>query len=117
MPPQPINPVPIPVPDWEREKELPVREPPMRPLTDAVDSNKSQYREQQPTSDFRKLTQIEGRNFPRKETRSSDRERDTRDRNDRDPHPRDRNDRDSRDQAGPNFSKHFQSDLPPRFQR
>ncbi|KAB0800432.1 hypothetical protein PPYR_06172 [Photinus pyralis] len=80
VPPQPINPVPIPVPDWEKEKEQP-RTP--------VENNK-QFRE---NTEFRKLTQIEGRNFVRKETRSSD--------------PRD----------APSFSKQFQSNLPPRFQR
>ncbi|KAF2905937.1 hypothetical protein ILUMI_00241 [Ignelater luminosus] len=96
VPPQPITPVPIPVPDWEREKEGRSRTP--------VENSggKTQYREN--TSDFRKLTQIEGRSFVRKETRSAD--RDTRER-----------ERDMREQSGPSFSKQFQSNLPPRFQK
>ncbi|KAK5649329.1 hypothetical protein RI129_000358 [Pyrocoelia pectoralis] len=82
VPPQPINPVPIPVPDWEKDKEQP--RPP-------VENSNKQFRD---NTEFRKLTQIEGRgNFVRKETRSGD--------------PRD----------APSFSKQFQSNLPPRFQR
>ncbi|XP_030763788.1 uncharacterized protein LOC115888261 [Sitophilus oryzae] len=48
-------------------------------------------------SSFRQMTQIEGKNFARK--------------------PQQKPDRDHRDQNVPNFSRHFQSDLPPRFLR
>ncbi|KAF5289512.1 hypothetical protein FQA39_LY15067 [Lamprigera yunnana] len=89
VPPQPINPVPIPVPDWEKEKE--------RSRTPV--ENKSQYRENASASEFRKMAQIDGRNFVRKETRSA--ERDSRE----------------RERDAPSFSKQFQSNLPPRFQK
>ncbi|KAF5307353.1 hypothetical protein FQR65_LT07070 [Abscondita terminalis] len=88
VPAQPINPVPIPVPDWEKEKES----------SRAPVENKPQYRES--SSEFRKLTQIEGRSFQRKENRSADRD----------------SNRD-RDRDAPTFSKQFQSNLPPRFQK
>ncbi|KAK4881051.1 hypothetical protein RN001_004370 [Aquatica leii] len=89
VPPQPINPVPIPVPDWEKEKE--------RSRTPV--ENKPQYRES-PSSEFRKLTQIEGRSFQRKENRSADRDSNR-----------------ERERDAPTFSKQFQSNLPPRFQK
>lgn len=98
VPPQPINPVPIPVPEWERDKEGRSHTP-----VENTGNNKGHYRE---ASDFRKLAQIEGRSFVRKEARSADRDSKERER-----------DRDMREPSGPSFSKQFQSNLPPRFQK
>lgn len=95
VPPQPIQPVPIPVPEWERDKDGGVRIP--------IENSSSKPHHRESTSDFRKLSQIEGRNFIRKETRSI--ERDSRERGD------------PREPSGPSFSKQFQSNLPPRFQK
>lgn len=90
VPPQPITPAPIPVPDWEKDKDsIPprtsnenVEEKPQQPIRDS-------------SLDFKQLTKIEGNrsNYSRSAERVS-RERDQ------------------------NYSnRHFQSDLPPRFQR
>lgn len=91
VPPQPITPAPIPVPDWERERD-----------NRSHGSNQSDQQDEKMSSnvsDFRQLTQIEGKNFVRKDSRSAD-----------------RNSRE-RDQNGPNYSRHFQADIPPRFQK
>lgn len=116
VPPQPITPAPIPVPDWERDRETRERSRTPNETTD----NKHPQRE----ADFRQLTQIEGRNFVTKPSRSTEREisrdRDVRER-DREIRERDRDvrerERDVRERDAPNFSRHFQSNLPPRFQK
>lgn len=107
VPAKPINPVNIPLPDFQKDKErdkesLRDREHRSRTPNDTPDErNRSQNQE----SSFRQLTQIEGKNFPlRKHLKPSD--RDQRDR-----------DRDIREQNGPSFSKSFQNDLPPRFKQ
>ncbi|KAJ8947997.1 hypothetical protein NQ314_008513 [Rhamnusium bicolor] len=104
VPPKPINHVDIPLPEFQKEKErdrdVP-RERENRSRTpNEIIEDKGQSANQ--GSSFRHLTQIEGKNFPRKHQKPSDRE------------PRDR-DRDVREQNAPSFSRHFQNDLPPRF--
>lgn len=93
VPPHPITPAPIPVPDWEKDKSK----------SDYQDDKHGSQKQTLKDSgfDFKQMTQIEGKSFPRKDSRGFDRERD----------------RASRDQNGPNFSKQYQNDLPPRFQR
>lgn len=109
IPPQPITPAPIPVPEWDRDRET--RE---RSRTPNEPTEKHQTRE----ADFRQLTQIEGRSFVTKNSRSSEREI-SRDRDVRDREPRDmrERDRENRERDAPNFSRQFQSNLPPRFQK
>lgn len=93
VPPQPITPAPIPVPEWERERD--------NRSHGSNQSDRDQQEEKMPVnvSDFRQLTQIEGKNFVRKDSRSGDRTSR------------------ERDQNGPNYSRHFQADIPPRFQK
>lgn len=94
VPPKPIVPADIPLPDFQREKER-ERDRDSRsrtPNDPAIDEKNA--------NSFRQLTQIEGKNFtPRKHVKGSERERDV------------------REQNGPSFSRHFQSQLPPRFQK
>ncbi|XP_064212179.1 uncharacterized protein nocte isoform X2 [Tribolium castaneum] len=90
VPPKPIVPADIPLPDFQREKERD-RDSRSRTPNDTGSDEKS-------SNSFRQLTQIEGKNFaPRKHVKGSER------------------DRDVREQNGPSFSRHFQ--LPPRFQK
>lgn len=93
VPPQSITPSTIPVPDWEKEKDYKNK------------NEKPEFADEKPnknlreTSDFRQMTQIETRNYPRKDnSRSFDREREP------------------REQNGSSYAK-FQSNLPPRFQK
>ncbi|XP_063911765.1 uncharacterized protein Nocte isoform X3 [Zophobas morio] len=96
VPPKPIVPADIPLPDFQREKE---RDRDSRSRT-PNDSSGAEEKTSGSSSAFRQLTQIEGKNFtPRKHVKGGDRERDV------------------RDQNGPSFSRHFQSQLPPRFQK
>lgn len=95
VPPKPINPRDIPLPDFQKEKEREkdnIRDKDQRSRTPndrTDDRNRQQIHE---SSSFRQLTQIEGKNIPtRKHPKSSD--------------------RDQRD----NFSRSFKDDLPPRF--
>lgn len=67
VPPQPITPAPIPVPDWERDKERP------RHAND-YESEKKQSVRDNSSFDFKQMTQIEGKNFSRKESRGFDRD-------------------------------------------
>lgn len=88
VPPQPITPAPIPVPDWEKEKDVRARSP-----------NDNNVAEEKGSSslDFKQLTKIEGSrsNYSRSAERNSR----------------------ERERNGPNYNnRHFQSDLPPRFQ-
>lgn len=110
VPPQPITPVPIPIPEWERDRETRERERSRTPNDTTDNKSHTTHRE----ADFRQLTQIEGRSFVTKNNRSSEREI-SRDR-DRDVRERDREIRE-RERDGPNFSRQFQSNLPPRFQK
>lgn len=96
VPPQPITPAPIPVPEWEKDKDSRARTP-----NEAVEE-KSVPQQQQPqrdsSLDFKQLTKIEGNrnNYSRSAERMAR----------------------ERDQNGPNYNnRHFQSDLPPRFQK
>lgn len=89
VPPQPITPAPIPVPDWEKDKDVRSRTP-----NENVEE-KPQQSLRDGTLDFKQLTKIEGNrsNYSRSAERMS-RERDQ------------------------NYNnRHFQSDLPPRFQK
>lgn len=91
VPPKPINQVDIPLPDFQKEKERD-RDSRSRTPNEGVE-DKNQTGSQ--SSNFKHLTQIEGKNFPRKK-------------------PSDNRDRE-REQTGANFSRHFQNNLPPRF--
>ncbi|CAG9772485.1 unnamed protein product [Ceutorhynchus assimilis] len=88
VPPKPINHVEIPLPEFQKDKE---KEQRPRGSQHEVTPPK----EDNNTSGFRQMTQIEGKSFSRK--------------------PQQKFERDHREQNGPNFSKHFQNDLPPRF--
>lgn len=101
VPPKPIVPADIPLPDFQREKERD-RERDSRSRTpneidDKSLNNTSAISNRGSENSFRQLTQIEGKNFPnRKHVKGSERDRD-------------------RDQNGPSFSRQFQ--VPPRFQK
>lgn len=98
VPPQPITPAPIPVPDWERDRD---RESRSRTPNDAPEEKvQPALQHRDGASDFRQLTQIEGRNFARKDSRSADRQT-----------------RDREREGGSNYARHYQADIPPRFQR
>lgn len=105
IPPKPINPVDIPLPDFQKDKDrdkenIRDREHRSRTPNETPDDR---GRPQNQENSFRQLTQIEGKHFAtRKHTKPND--RDQRDR-----------DRDMREQNGPNFSRSFKEDLPPRF--
>lgn len=91
VPPQPITPAPIPVPDWEKDKDTRSRTP-----NEAAEEKSQQQPHCEAPLDFKQLTKIEGtrNNYSRSAERIS------------------------RDQNGPNYNnRHFQSDLPPRFQK
>lgn len=113
-----IPPVPLPIPEWEREKENRERESRERERERSRTSSEGkdekiiasgrETREResrdQGLADFR---QNERQNFLRQQdTVRSERERE-----------RDRDQRDSRDREQPAFSRHFQNNLPPRFQK
>lgn len=69
VPPQPITPAPIPVPDWEKEKDPNAK-------ADVGDENRSASNKNSREgtgSDFRQMTQIEAKNFVRKDNRNTDR--------------------------------------------
>lgn len=114
-----VPPVPLPIPEWEREKENRERESRERSRTSSegkdekmnaticirdVRDNLRESRDQGLT-DFR---QSDRQNFLRQDTVRSERERER---------DRDREQRDSRDREQPAFSRHFQNNLPPRFQK
>ncbi|CAH1184606.1 unnamed protein product [Phyllotreta striolata] len=89
IPPKPINHVDIPLPDFQKDKDKDVR---------SHTPNESDDKNQPPNqggNTFRQLTQIEGKNFASRKQKSSE--------------------RDGREMSGPNFSRQFQNDLPPRF--
>ncbi|XP_018302966.1 protein PRRC2C isoform X3 [Mycetomoellerius zeteki] len=113
-----IPPVPLPIPEWEREKENRERECRERSRTSSegkdekiiasVRETRDNLREgrDQGLTDFR---QSDRQNFLRQQdTVRSERERER---------DRDRDQRDSRDREQPAFSRHFQNNLPPRFQK
>ncbi|XP_029661455.1 protein PRRC2C isoform X10 [Formica exsecta] len=108
-----IPPVPLPIPEWEREKENRERER-SRTSSEGKDEkiiasgrdNLARESRNQALADFR---QNDRQTFLRQQdTVRSERERE-RDRN--------RDQRDSRDREQPGFSRHFQNNLPPRFQK
>ncbi|XP_070167934.1 protein PRRC2C isoform X10 [Polyergus mexicanus] len=108
-----IPPVPLPIPEWEREKENRERER-SRTSSEGKDEkiiasgrdNLARESRNQGLADFR---QNDRQTFLRQQdTVRSERERE-RDRN--------RDQRDSRDREQPAFSRHFQNNLPPRFQK
>lgn len=115
-----IPPVPLPIPEWEREKENRERESRERERSRTSSEGKDEkivasgretrdnLREgrDQGLTDFR---QSDRQNFLRQQdTVRSERERER---------DRDRDQRDSRDREQPAFSRHFQNNLPPRFQK
>lgn len=116
-----IPPVPLPIPEWEREKENRERESRdrererSRTSSEGKDEKTTSGREvrdglregrDQGLADFR---QSDRQGFLRQqETVRSERERER---------DRDRDQRDSRDREQPAFSRHFQNNLPPRFQK
>ncbi|CAG9836920.1 unnamed protein product [Diabrotica balteata] len=102
VPAKPINHVDIPLPDFQKEKERD-REPPREKDSRSRTPNESSDEKNQASNQgnsFRQLTQIEGKNFPPRKQQHAKPERDN---------------RDNREQNGPNFSRQFQNDLPPRF--
>lgn len=121
-----VPPVPLPIPEWEREKENRERENRER--------ERERERERSRTSSEGKDEKIvasgresrdnlrEGRDQALSDFRQNDRQtflrqqdsvRSERER-ERD---RDRDQRESRDREQPAFSRHFQNNLPPRFQK
>ncbi|XP_067205035.1 protein PRRC2B isoform X4 [Linepithema humile] len=117
-----IPPVPLPIPEWEREKENRERESRDRDRERSRTSSEGKdekiiasgreardgLRESrdQGLADFR---QSDRQGFLRQQdTVRSERERER---------DRDRDQRDSRDREQPAFSRHFQNNLPPRFQK
>ncbi|XP_032674402.1 protein PRRC2C isoform X9 [Odontomachus brunneus] len=115
-----VPPVPLPIPEWEREKENRERENRERDRERSRTSSegkdeKSVGRDSrdnlrdsrdQGLTDFR---QNDRQNFLRQQDAvRSERERER---------DRDRDQRDSRDREQPAFSRHFQNNLPPRFQK
>ncbi|XP_077281745.1 no circadian temperature entrainment isoform X8 [Temnothorax americanus] len=114
-----IPPVPLPIPEWEREKENRERERERersRTSSEGKDEKinasgretRDNLREgrDQGLTDFR---QSDRQNFLRQQdTVRSERERER---------ERDRDQRDARDREQPAFSRHFQNNLPPRFQK
>ncbi|XP_071644980.1 uncharacterized protein Nocte isoform X8 [Temnothorax longispinosus] len=114
-----IPPVPLPIPEWEREKENRDRERERersRTSSEGKDEKinasgretRDNLREgrDQGLADFR---QSDRQNFLRQQdTVRSERERER---------ERDRDQRDARDREQPAFSRHFQNNLPPRFQK
>ncbi|XP_011644345.1 protein PRRC2C isoform X1 [Pogonomyrmex barbatus] len=118
-----VPPVPLPIPEWEREKENRERESRERERSRTSSEGKDEkimanisicrdtrdnLREgrDQGLTDFR---QSDRQSFLRQQdTVRSERERER---------DRDRDQRDSRDREQPAFSRHFQNNLPPRFQK
>jgi hypothetical protein len=99
VPPKPIIPADIPLPDFQREKDRD-RDSRSRTPNEVGSEDKTSSSSSNRESSFRQLTQIEGKNFaPRKHVKGAER------------------DRDVREQNGPSFSRQFQSQLPPRFQK
>ncbi|XP_056642494.1 uncharacterized protein LOC130448914 [Diorhabda sublineata] len=100
VPPKPINHVDIPLPDFQKDKERDMhREKGTRSRT-PIDLSEEKSQPANQGSSFRQLTQIEGKNFPPRKQHTK---------------PSERDNRDNREQNGPNFSRQFQNDLPPRF--
>lgn len=94
VPPKPIVPTSVPVPDWEKDKDRYTRNSDY-----GEEKQKSAHRDA--AFDFKQMTQIEGKVFGRKDSRSGfDRDRER-----------------SREMNGPTFSKLYHNDLPPRFQK
>lgn len=118
VPRQPIIPVPIPVPGWEKDRENREREsdPSVRDIEPVRVSAP-------PTNEFRQFTMVEGRGIQRSDTKNSDRdiirdrgERiDMRNERDRDREMREQRDNRTDNRKGPTYSTSFQ--LPPRFLR
>ena len=106
-----VPPVPIPVPEWEREKENRERESRERSRTSSEGKEEKRDSREQLTSEFRDRT-----SFMRQiETPRTERERD-RDQRERE-RDRDRDQREMREREPPAFSRQFQHNLPPRFQK
>ncbi|XP_020288922.1 protein PRRC2C-like isoform X4 [Pseudomyrmex gracilis] len=119
-----VPPVPLPIPEWEREKENRERENRERERERERSRTSSEGKDEkivasgresrdnlregrdQALPDFR---QNERQNFLRQQDSvRSERERER---------DRDRDQRESRDREQPAFSRHFQNNLPPRFQK
>lgn len=123
-----VPPVPIPVPDWERDRENRERESRERERSRTSSEGKeekaasresresrdntardSRESRDQSTGEFRQIVQIERPNFMRQQQDNNSRSERERD--------RDRDQREMRDREQPAFSRQFQSNLPPRFQK
>lgn len=106
-----VPPVSIPVPDWERDKENRERESQERSRTSSEGKEEKRDSREQVSSEFRErasfMRQVD---TPRVE-RERDREQRERERD------RDRDQREMREREPPAFSRHFQHNLPPRFQK
>ncbi|XP_012533610.1 protein PRRC2C isoform X4 [Monomorium pharaonis] len=114
-----VPPVPLPIPEWEREKENRERESRERSRTSSEGKDEKIIACVRDTRDNR-----EGRDQGLTDFRQGDRDRQTflrqqdpvRSERERE-RDRDREQRDSRDREQPAFSRHFQNNLPPRFQK
>lgn len=115
--------VPLPIPEWEREKENREREnrerdrERSRTSSEGKDEKSVGRDSREPRDNLRDgrdqvlvdFRQNDRQNFLRQqEAARSERERER---------DRDRDQRDSRDREQPAFSRHFQNNLPPRFQK
>lgn len=110
MPAKGINHTPIPLPEFQKDKERSDRNErdgrDNRSGTPNDTSSHDDSKRNDSGNNFRHLTQIEGKNFPRKSASGGGKQ------SDRDNRDRERGD--GRSQNG-QFSRHFQNDLPPRF--
>ncbi|XP_044757986.1 putative uncharacterized protein DDB_G0282133 isoform X2 [Coccinella septempunctata] len=94
VPPKPIAPTEIPLPDFQREKDPPHHKE--KEERHKIPAENHEEKIEKPSNTFKHLTEIEGKTFKR---------------NSKNP------ERESREQGAPTFSRQFQSDLPPRFKR
>ncbi|KAK9891827.1 hypothetical protein WA026_016625 [Henosepilachna vigintioctopunctata] len=94
VPPKPIVPTEIPLPDFQKEKDGSLKDKEERvKITNDVCDDKIE----KASNNFKQLTEIEGKTSLRKNAKPLERE--------------------PRDQGVPSFSRNFQNNLPPRFKR
>lgn len=95
VPPKPIAPTEIPLPDFQREKD-PTTTYKEKEERHKLPVESHDEKVEKSGNSFKHLTEIEGKTFKRNSKNSE---------------------RESREQGAPTFSRQFQSDLPPRFKR
>lgn len=94
VPPKPIAPTEIPLPDFQREKDPPHHKEKDERQKVPVETHEEKM--EKPSNTFKHLTEIEGKSFKRISKNPE---------------------REPREQGTHTFSKQFQNNLPPRFQR